>query len=146
MHLKLPKIYHNNLKYQIEHFFNWEYLVLGQTKPVVIYNLIAKNTIDDHIVRTGQTKRVLEKIIIQDKRLKSISREERQRTEDILIELRKALQKPKDNSYVYSNKLEMDRLLDRSDLYAIMANQERNNQTKNKKKRVTELKENVVPE
>lgn len=98
---------------------------------------------------TGQTKRVLEKIIIQDKRLKSISREERQRTEDVLIELRKALQKPKDNSYMYSNKLEMDRLLDRSDLYAIMANQERMEtakQMKSKKKKVTELKENVVPE
>lgn len=92
----------------------------------------------------GQTKRVLEKIIIHDKRLKSISREERQRTEDVLIELRKALQKPKDDSYVYSNKMEMDRLLDRSDLYAIIEKQKNETGTKQGKKVTdTDQKENV---
>ncbi|XP_066140438.1 lymphoid-specific helicase-like [Euwallacea fornicatus] len=93
---------------------------IGQTKPVVVYTLTAKNTVDDHILSTAEPKRLLEKVIIAEGKFKSTNNEDRAKTEDILIELRKALQKPKEDSYVFSNKIELNRLLDRSDLYKQM--------------------------
>ncbi|CAG9772280.1 unnamed protein product [Ceutorhynchus assimilis] len=92
---------------------------IGQTKPVVVYTLTTKNTIDEHIIGTGQVKRVLEKVVISDGKFKTLSLNNRERTENVLIELRKALKKPEDDDcYIYSNDLELNRLLDRSDLYA----------------------------
>lgn len=37
---------------------------IGQTKPVVIYRMCTKGTIDEMIIKRSDTKRVLEKAII----------------------------------------------------------------------------------
>ncbi|XP_066249805.1 lymphoid-specific helicase-like [Euwallacea similis] len=99
---------------------------IGQTKPVVVYTLTAKNTIDDHIISIAEPKRLLEKVVIAEGKFKSTNNEDRSKAEDFLIELRKALQKPKEDSYVFSNKIELNRLLDRSDLYQQMEEMARN--------------------
>jgi ATP-dependent DNA helicase len=39
---------------------------IGQTKPVVIYSLITKGTIDEIIVARGEMKKRLGKIVIQE--------------------------------------------------------------------------------
>lgn len=37
---------------------------IGQTKPVVVYRLCTKGTIDETIIKRSETKRILEKIVI----------------------------------------------------------------------------------
>lgn len=37
---------------------------IGQTKPVVIYRLCTKGTVDEAIIKRSETKRILEKIVI----------------------------------------------------------------------------------
>jgi len=39
---------------------------IGQTRPVIVYRLVAKNTIDERILRRAQNKRRLEKLVIRD--------------------------------------------------------------------------------
>lgn len=96
---------------------------IGQTKPVVIYTLVTKNTIDEQVLKVGKAKRLLEKIVISKGTFKTLTPDERAR-QDLLIELRDAL-KSEDNPdyYIFSNDMELNRLLDRSDLYAMMDSQ-----------------------
>ena len=42
---------------------------IGQTRPVVIYRLCAKGTIDEQIVKRAEAKRKLEKIVISNENL-----------------------------------------------------------------------------
>ncbi|KAL1512922.1 hypothetical protein ABEB36_002423 [Hypothenemus hampei] len=93
---------------------------IGQTRPVVVYTLTTKNTVDDHIINTSKLKRILEKVIISSNQFKSIIPEEKMSIEDAFEELRRALQKPTEDCYIFSNKLELKKVLDRSDLYAKM--------------------------
>lgn len=37
---------------------------IGQTKPVVIYRLCTKGTVDEAIMKRSETKRILEKIVM----------------------------------------------------------------------------------
>lgn len=37
---------------------------IGQTKPVVVYRLCTKGTVDETIIKRSEAKRVLEKIVI----------------------------------------------------------------------------------
>jgi len=37
---------------------------IGQTKPVVIYRLCTKGTIDEQIIKRADAKRILEKLVI----------------------------------------------------------------------------------
>lgn len=39
---------------------------IGQTKPVMIYSLVTKNTIDETVIHRGTMKRRLEKAVIKD--------------------------------------------------------------------------------
>ena len=40
---------------------------IGQKKPVVVYRLCTKGTIDEEVVKRAQAKRFLEKAVISDK-------------------------------------------------------------------------------
>jgi ATP-dependent DNA helicase len=39
---------------------------IGQTRPVIVYRLVTRNTIDERILRRAQNKRRLEKLVIRD--------------------------------------------------------------------------------
>ncbi|XP_018561302.1 lymphoid-specific helicase-like [Anoplophora glabripennis] len=94
---------------------------IGQTRPVMVYTLVTKNTIDEKIITRGQQKRMLEKIVIKDGKFK-INQQDRVIVENELKDLQKLLEQENNNSsngYVFS-KEELNKLLDRSDLYEIM--------------------------
>lgn len=40
---------------------------IGQTKPVVVYRLCTKATIDESIIKRAEAKRILEKMVISKK-------------------------------------------------------------------------------
>ncbi|XP_076260406.1 lymphoid-specific helicase-like [Rhynchophorus ferrugineus] len=95
---------------------------IGQTKPVVIYTLVSKNTIDERVLKVGKMKRLLEKVIILDGKFKSPA-PNKMLDKDTIVELREALKsKENDDAYILTNESELNRLLDRSDLYAAMQN------------------------
>ncbi|XP_018333272.1 lymphoid-specific helicase-like isoform X2 [Agrilus planipennis] len=95
---------------------------IGQKKPVVVYSLVTKNTIDEQIIHCGNLKRRLEKIVMQDGKFKSLKGDDKARAELDLEELQRLLnlsdysQKIHSNGYVFSDE-ELEKLLDRSDLY-----------------------------
>ncbi|CAG9812673.1 unnamed protein product [Phaedon cochleariae] len=39
---------------------------IGQTRPVMVYTLVTKNTIDEQVIDKGYQKRILEKLVIKD--------------------------------------------------------------------------------
>lgn len=47
---------------------------IGQTKPVVVYRLCTRGTIDEAIIKRAEGKRILEKMVIS-KELKNLTRE-----------------------------------------------------------------------
>ncbi|EFN82007.1 Lymphoid-specific helicase [Harpegnathos saltator] len=87
---------------------------IGQTKPVVIYKLCTKGTIDEAIINRSESKRILEKMVISkysDVQQFSIS---------TLLQLKQLLE-DKEYEIVTSEKevfteAELNQLLDRSDL------------------------------
>ncbi|XP_076282288.1 lymphoid-specific helicase [Lasioglossum baleicum] len=86
---------------------------IGQTKPIVVYRLCAKGTIDEIIIKRADAKRVLEKMVIP-KTAKVVL------NKDTLLELQKYI---KSNDYqVVASKNEafteeeLDKIMDRSDL------------------------------
>ncbi|XP_025988856.2 lymphoid-specific helicase [Solenopsis invicta] len=85
---------------------------IGQTKPVVVYRLCTRGTIDEAIIKRAEGKRILEKMVIS-KELKNLTRE-------TLSELKK-LMESKEYKVVRSEKevfteMELNKLLDRSDM------------------------------
>ncbi|KAL0119730.1 hypothetical protein PUN28_007876 [Cardiocondyla obscurior] len=85
---------------------------IGQTRPVVIYRLCTKGTVDEMIINRAEAKRVLEKCVIS-KLPKFLGKES-------LLELKKIMSS-KDYKVVTSKnevftKMELKNLLDRSDL------------------------------
>ncbi|KAJ8921989.1 hypothetical protein NQ315_008626 [Exocentrus adspersus] len=97
---------------------------IGQTRPVMVYTLITKNTIDEKIVTVGHQKRVLEKIVIKDGKFK-INQQERYIVEEEFRDLQRLLEQENNNvkkGYIFS-KDELNKLLDRSELYEIMRKQ-----------------------
>ncbi|XP_071558664.1 lymphoid-specific helicase isoform X2 [Temnothorax nylanderi] len=94
---------------------------IGQTKPIVVYKLCTRGTIDETIIKRADTKRILEKMVIS----KVI-------TKDTLHEL-KTLMESKDYKVVTSEKevfteMELNKLLDRSDLMINNQNNPQNSQ------------------
>ncbi|XP_046609817.1 lymphoid-specific helicase-like [Neodiprion virginianus] len=88
---------------------------IGQTRPVVVYKLCTKGTIDETIINRGEAKRKLEKMVISKAGL-SLSLNNR----DTLVQLKKLLESNENQivhaeNGVYTHK-ELDDLLDRSDL------------------------------
>lgn len=94
---------------------------IGQTKPVIVYRLVASDTVDQRIIERAGAKRKLEKMVIQKGKFKSglQSSSHNSITANELIELLKA----RDHNGEYRSlsgqvftEEEMDALMDRSDL------------------------------
>lgn len=89
---------------------------IGQTRPVVIYKLCAKATIDEVIYERAEAKRVLEKAVIS-KSVKMLSINNK----DDLLSLQKLLKskqcQPIASEHEVFTDEELNKLLDRSDLY-----------------------------
>ncbi|KZC14635.1 Lymphocyte-specific helicase [Dufourea novaeangliae] len=87
---------------------------IGQTKPVVIYRLCTKGTIDETIINRAEAKRVLEKMVIGKQ-----TGTGNLNSKETLLELQRLLES-KECQVVASEKEEeeLNKLLDRSDLYA----------------------------
>ncbi|KYN18989.1 Lymphoid-specific helicase, partial [Trachymyrmex cornetzi] len=82
---------------------------IGQTKPVIVYKLCTKGTIDEAIMKRADAKRILEKIVMS-KELQSFNT-------NTLLEMKK-LMESKEYKIVTSEKeeMELNNLLDRSDM------------------------------
>lgn len=89
---------------------------IGQTRPVVIYKLCTKGTIDEAIVTRAHAKRLLEKMVISKDFSNSINR----CTKEMIKELEQLLESTESSSVTSSENIfteaELNELLDRSDL------------------------------
>ncbi|KAL2715483.1 lymphoid-specific helicase-like [Vespula squamosa] len=88
---------------------------IGQTRPVVIYKLCTKGTIDEAIVKRAEAKRLLEKMVMS-KELRKLNIH----SKDTLMELKQLLDS-KESKIVTSTKevfteAELNELMDRSDM------------------------------
>ncbi|XP_046824794.1 lymphoid-specific helicase-like [Vespa crabro] len=88
---------------------------IGQTRPVVIYKLCTKGTIDEAIVKRAEAKRLLEKMVMSKELCKLNIH-----SKETLIELKQLLES-KESKIVTSTKevfteAELNELMDRSDL------------------------------
>jgi ATP-dependent DNA helicase len=93
---------------------------IGQSKPVIVYRLVTANTIDEKMIRTANSKRKLDKMIIQKGHFFRASDQFiRNETQEFsLQELLNVLQST-DFKAIYnysSDKLENDRLYSDEDL------------------------------
>ncbi|XP_011701475.1 PREDICTED: lymphoid-specific helicase-like [Wasmannia auropunctata] len=85
---------------------------IGQTKPVVVYRLCTRGTIDEKIINRSEAKRILEKIVM--------SKELQKLNNNSLMDL-KRLMESKEYKVVTSEnevftELELNKILDRSDM------------------------------
>ena len=91
---------------------------IGQERPVVIYKLCTKGTIDEAIMTRAESKRVLEKMVIS-KKIQGFNLH----LKGTLIELRRFLESKECQVVASENEAfteeELNKLIDRSDLYAI---------------------------
>lgn len=95
---------------------------IGQTKPVAVYTLISKGTIDEYILRRATAKRRMEKIVIHKGQFKSVYNSGNSiKSVNDLKELEELLnsvdheQIIQPNGFVLSDK-ELDEILDRSNI------------------------------
>ncbi|KAG8184685.1 hypothetical protein JTE90_013078 [Oedothorax gibbosus] len=94
---------------------------IGQTKPVVVYRLLIRNTVDEKVYNFAIAKRKLEKVIIQKGRFasKDLAAHQPQITREELLEL---LEMSEVNGLVKTDeetvlsKQELEKILDRSDM------------------------------
>ena len=102
---------------------------IGQTRPVVIYRLVTKNTVDESIVQRAQAKRAIEKLVVHQDKFKSGMSNLKETTEKVLsakeimeILLNQddldATEEATDDQYGLDAKL-LDELLDRSDIVKV---------------------------
>jgi len=68
---------------------------IGQTKPIVVYRLCTKGTVDEAIIKRSEAKRILEKIVM--------SKEIHFLNTNILLEMKKLIES-KDYKVVTSEK------------------------------------------
>ncbi|XP_074027641.1 lymphocyte-specific helicase isoform X2 [Leptinotarsa decemlineata] len=94
---------------------------IGQTKPVMVYTLITRNTVDEQVITLGYQKRLLEKLVIKDGKFRKLKADDKNKAESELKELQQLLKNESDTfeGLGYSN-VELDKLLDRSELYEMM--------------------------
>ncbi|XP_017755570.1 PREDICTED: lymphoid-specific helicase-like [Eufriesea mexicana] len=89
---------------------------IGQTRPVMIYKLCTKGTIDEAIINRAEAKRLLEKVVIS-KHIKEIN----VRNKADLIKLQKMLESNEHQVVASENEVfteeELNQLLDRSGLF-----------------------------
>lgn len=99
---------------------------IGQTKPICVYRFVTANTIDQRIVERAAAKRKIEKMVIHKEKFKSgiknFSSSLKPLTSNELLDLLQsndhqvAVNSSTKTGSVISNR-DLDRLLDRSDLY-----------------------------
>ena len=103
---------------------------IGQTRPVVIFRLVTKNTIDESIVQRAQAKRAIEKLVVHEDKFKSGMSNLKETTEKVLsakeimeILLNQddvdATEEASNDQYGLDAKL-LDELLDRSDIVKVV--------------------------
>lgn len=89
---------------------------IGQTRPVMIYKLCTKGTIDEVIINRAEAKRLLEKVVIS----KSVQGININNKAD-LLKLQKLLQSKECQIVASKNEVftekELNNLLDRTELY-----------------------------
>ncbi|XP_011256521.1 lymphoid-specific helicase [Camponotus floridanus] len=88
---------------------------IGQTKPVVVYRLCTRGTVDETIIKRSEAKRILEKVVISKEWHKTNIF-----NKDVVLQL-KQLMESKEYKVVTSEnevftELELNKLLDRSDM------------------------------
>merc|ERR1719188_2698803 len=99
---------------------------IGQTRPVVIFRLVTKNTVDESIVLRAQAKRAIEKLVVHQDKFKSGMSNLKETTEKVLsprqimdILLNQddmdATEEASNDQYGLAEKL-LDELMDRSDI------------------------------
>ena len=102
---------------------------IGQTRPVVIFRLVTKNTVDESIVQRAQAKRAIEKLVVHQDKFKSGMSSLKETTEKVLsprqimdILLNQddidATEEASDDQYGLAEKL-LDELMDRSDIVKV---------------------------
>ncbi|XP_044257261.1 lymphocyte-specific helicase-like [Tribolium madens] len=89
---------------------------IGQTKPVMIYSLVTKGTIDEIILNRGEVKKRLEKMVIKEGQFKGkqLDDADLKSLKDLLDEEETTV-KINPNGFYYTEE-EFDKILDRSDL------------------------------
>lgn len=108
---------------------------IGQTKPVMVYSLVTKNTIDEKIVNCGNMKRKLEKLVIKKGKFTDPTSSKSENNELDLDDLLEFLEKDDtslkvhQNSHIFTDQ-EWNELLDRSELYKEMENLQKSNESK----------------
>merc|ERR1719186_1632102 len=92
---------------------------IGQTKPVMVYRLVTKKTIDQHMVERAQAKRALERLVVHKDKFKSGAKNLKSTVESIKTgEIMKLLLSEEDMDTC--NAEEMERGLDQEQLDKIM--------------------------
>ncbi|KAK0095183.1 hypothetical protein PV326_009030 [Microctonus aethiopoides] len=88
---------------------------IGQTRPVVVYRLCTKGTIDEAIIRRAEAKRKLEKLVISKDFSFNIN------NADTILELKRLLESSECEVVTSKREVftdaELDKILDRSDLW-----------------------------
>ena len=102
---------------------------IGQTRPVVIFRLVTKNTIDESIVQRAQAKRAIEKLVVHEDKFKSGQASLKETANKVLtakeileILLNQddldATEEASDDQYGLADKL-LDELMDRTDIVKV---------------------------
>ena len=102
---------------------------IGQTRPVVIFRLVTKNTIDESIVQRAQAKRAIEKLVVHEDKFKSGQASLKETANKVLTakEIMEILlnqddldatEEASDDQYGLADKL-LDELMDRTDIVKV---------------------------
>ena len=102
---------------------------IGQTRPVVIFRLVTKNTIDESIVQRAQAKRAIEKLVVHEDKFESGQASLKETANKVLtakeileILLNQddldATEEASDDQYGLADKL-LDELMDRTDIVKV---------------------------
>jgi len=96
---------------------------MGQDKPVVVYHLCAKNTIDERILQRAGAKRKLERMILGGGIFNRNTKNTDVGIEDLMDLLKSSdyHKKIQSNGFIFTDE-ELDALLDRSDMFESESN------------------------
>ena len=102
---------------------------IGQTRPVVIFRLVTKNTVDESIVQRAQAKRAIEKLVVHEDKFKSGQSSLKETTTKVLTAKEimhillsqddlDATEEASDGQYGLADKL-LEELMDRTDIVKV---------------------------